>query len=86
VRIVFTPTGWEDYTFWQRTDRKLLVRINRLIEDASRDPYGGIGKPERLRYTQPAALSRRINDEHRMVYLVQGEDLIIVQARYHYER
>ena len=84
MRLVFTPHGWEDYTFWVETDRAMLKRVNRLIEAALRDPTSGIGKPEPLRHLLSGAWSRRITDEHRLVYLVDGDDLVIVQARYHY--
>lgn len=84
MRLVFTPHGWEDYTFWVETDRSMLKRVNRLIEAALRDPTSGIGKPEPLRHLLSGAWSRRITDEHRLVYLVDGDDLVILQARYHY--
>ena len=84
MRLVFTPHGWEDYTFWVETDRAMLKRVNRLIEAAVRDPSSGIGKPEPLRHLLSGAWSRRITDEHRLVYLVDGDDLVILQARYHY--
>jgi toxin YoeB len=84
VRLVFTSQGWEDYVHWQSADRSMLKRINRLIEDVLRDPFGGIGKPEQLRHALAGAWSRRINDEHRLVYLVDGDDVVILQARYHY--
>lgn len=86
MRIVFAPQAWEDYLHWQRVDRSLLKRINRLIDDASRDPFAGIGKPERLKYGLADAWSRRITDEHRLVYAVRGEDLVILQARFHYSK
>jgi toxin YoeB len=84
LRLVFTPHGWEDYTFWLETDRAMLKRVNRLIEAALRDPTSGIGKPEPLRHLLSGAWSRRITDEHRLVYLIDGDDLVILQARYHY--
>jgi toxin YoeB len=84
LRLVFTPHGWEDYTFWVETDRATLRRVNRLIEAALRDPTSGIGKPEPLRHLLSGAWSRRITDEHRLVYLLDGDDLVILQARYHY--
>lgn len=85
MRVVFTPHGWDDYTHWQTTDRNILKRINRLIDDARRDPFAGIGKPEQLRHALSGTWSRRITEEHRLVYLVDGNDLVILQARYHYE-
>ena len=84
MRLVFTPQGWEDY--WQRADRSLVKRINRLLDDALGNPTDGIGKPEALKYGIAGAWSRRINEEHRLVYRVLGEDLVVLQARYHYAR
>jgi toxin YoeB len=86
MRLAFTPQGWEDYTHSQRTDRAILKRINRLLDDALRDPATGIGKPERLKYGIEGAWSRRITDEQRLVYRVIGDDLVILQVRYHHER
>jgi toxin YoeB len=85
VRLVFTLHGWEDYAHWQAADRATLKRINRLIDDALRDPVAGIGKPEPLRHMFAGAWSRRISEEHRLVYLVDGDDLVILQARFHYK-
>ena len=84
MRLVFTPHGWDDYTHWSTADRNTLKRINRLLEDCLRDPFAGIGKPEPLRHALAGSWSRRIDEEHRLVYLVDGEDLVIMQARYHY--
>lgn len=86
MRLVFTSHGWADYCAWQRLDRAVLKRINRLIDDCLRDPFDGIGKPERLKYGLPDAYSRRITEEHRLVYLVEGKDVIVLQCRYHYEK
>jgi toxin YoeB len=86
VRLVFTPNGWDDYLYWQQTDRQQVKRINRLIEDALRDPQSGLGKPEPLRHALRGAWSRRIDLEHRMVYLVDGDDLVILQVRFHYDK
>ena len=84
MRLVFTPHGWEDYLHWQNADRQVLRRVNRLLENCLRDPFDGIGKPEQLRHALAGAWSRRITEEHRLVYLVDGEDLVVLQARYHY--
>jgi toxin YoeB len=84
--LVFTPQAWEDYRHWQRHDRSVLNRLNRLIDDTLRDPANGIGKPEPLKYGVPGGWSRRITDEHRLVYRVQQGDLVVLQARYHYSR
>ncbi len=83
MRIVFTPRAWADYTWWQ-DDRKMLRRINRLILDAAHDPATGIGRPQPLTHNLSGFWSRRIDDEHRLVYRVDADDSVIVQARYHY--
>ncbi|MFI6901028.1 Txe/YoeB family addiction module toxin [Nonomuraea sp. NPDC050394] len=85
MKVAFTSQGWDDYVHWQTADRQILKRINRLIEDTVREPYEGIGKPEPLKYALAGAWSRRITDEHRLVYLVENDEIIILQARYHYE-
>jgi toxin YoeB len=85
VRLVFTPNGWDDYQHWLQVDRQLLKRINRLVDDALRDPTDGIGKPEPLKHVLAGAWSRRITDEHRLVCLVDDDDLVILQARFHYK-
>ena len=85
MRLVFTSHGWDDYKHWLHTDRQVVRRINRLIDDALRDPLTGIGKPEPLKHLLAGAWSRRITDEHRLVYLVEGDDLIVLQARFLYE-
>ena len=84
MRFGFTPNGWEDYLFWQGTNRATLKRINRLLDEVARDPFAGIGKPEQLRHALAGAWSRRINEGHRLVYLAEGYDIVILQARYHY--
>lgn len=86
MRLVFTLRGWEDYTHCQSADRQKLKRVNRLICEALRDPTAGIGKPEPLKPVLAGLWSRRIDDEHRLVYQVSGDDLIVHQARYHYEK
>lgn len=86
MRLAFTTSGWDDCCAWQQLDRAILKRINGLIDDCLRNPSVGIGKPERLQYAVPDAYSRRVTDEHRLVYLADGDDLIILQCRYHYER
>lgn len=85
MRLVFTTHGWEDYTYWLGADRATLKRIDRLIGDSLRDPVAGIGKPEPLRHVLASAWSRRITEEHRVVYLADGDDLVILQARFHYK-
>jgi toxin YoeB len=84
VKLVFAELAWEDYLYWQMQDRKLVDRINKLIEATARDPFIGIGKPEPLKHAFAGFWSRRINDEHRMVYRVTGDQLEIAQLRFHY--
>ena len=83
MKVAFTANGWEDYCSWS-DDRKTLRRINRLIDEAVRDPGVGAGKPERLRGDLSGCWSRRIDQEHRLVYTVKDEQLVVLQARYHY--
>jgi toxin YoeB len=85
VRLVSTPHAWSDYLHWQSVDKKMVKRINRLIEDTLRDPIVGIGKPEPLRHVLQGCRSRRIDGEHRLVYTVEGDDIVVLQARYNYE-
>lgn len=84
MKLVFSEQAWEDYLYWQKTDRKQLERINALIRDIARSPKQGIGKPEPLRHALAGWWSRRIDDEHRIVYQVRGDALWIAQLRYHY--
>ena len=85
MRITFSSTAWKNYLYWQKTDKATLKRINTLIKAIQRDPFSGIGKPESLRHSLTGYWSRRINDEHRIVYKVADNHLYIVQLRYHYE-
>jgi toxin YoeB len=84
VKLVFSEQAWEDYLYWQKTDRKVLARINTLNQDIRREPSSGIGKPEPLRHGLAGYWSRRINDEHRIVYRVKDDSVLIAQLRYHY--
>jgi len=84
MKLIFSEQAWEDYLYWTATDRKLVNRIHALIKEASRTPFTGSGKPEPLRHALSGYWSRRINDEHRMVYKVEGDALLIAQLRYHY--
>jgi len=85
VRIVFSSRGWDDYLWWQRQDRKLRKRINRLIADVARNGNEGIGKPEPLKHGFQGYWSRRINDEHRLVYKALEDKVRVASCRYHYE-
>ena len=84
MKLVFADRGWEDFCFWIDHDRKLAKRLIRLIDECGRTPFEGIGKPEPLRDNLSGYWSRRITDEHRLVYKVTGDELWIAQARYHY--
>ncbi len=84
MRLIFADTAWEDYLYWQQHDKRLLERINRLIRETQREPYSGLGKPEPLRHALSGFWSRRITEEHRMVYKVEGDALLLAQLRYYY--
>lgn len=86
MRIVFTEDGWADYLWFQEHDRKLLKRINLLIQDTLRSPLEGIGKPEPLKADLAGYWSRRIDQEHRLVYEATEQDIIIVACRFHYSK
>jgi len=84
VKLIFAEAAWEDYLYWQAQDKRMLKRINELIRATQRDPFSGIGKPEPLKHALAGFWSRRLTDEHRMVYKVEGDALLIAQLRYHY--
>jgi toxin YoeB len=84
VDLVFAPEAWEDYLYWQRTDARVLSRINLLLKEITRNPYAGIGKPEPLKHALQGYWSRRITSEHRIVYKKAGKQILIAQLRYHY--
>jgi toxin YoeB len=84
VKLVFSEHAWEDYLYWQRTDKRIVKRINNLIRDIQRTPFEGIGKPEPLKHGLAGYWSRRIDAEHRLVYTVDNEAVYIAQLRYHY--
>ena len=85
-KIIFSKNAWEDYLFWQAEDKKILKKINALIKDIQSNPYSGIGKPEPLKYDLAGLWSRRIDREHRLVYLVNENELLIYSCRYHYDK
>jgi len=85
MKLTFSANAWQEYLYWQKTDKAMLKRINALIKEVSRDPFEGIGKPEPLKHGLSGFWSRRINDEHRFVYRVSGDELLIAQLRYHYQ-
>jgi toxin YoeB len=85
MKIAFTESGWNDYLWFFQNDRKVLKRINLLIKDSSRSPFEGIGKPEPLKGDLSGHWSRRITEEHRLVYTVTADELIIIACRFHYK-
>ncbi len=86
MNILFSERGWEDYLHWQQFDRKILKKVNQLLQDISRgDPYQGIGKPDPLKHAFSRFWSRRITDEHRLIYRVSDNAIEVAQARYHYQ-
>lgn len=84
MKLVFSEQAWEDYLYWQKTDRKTVQRINTLVKEITRTPHEGIGKPEPLKHALSGYWSRRINNEHRIVYKIADDSLFIAQLRYHY--
>ena len=84
MKIAFTPTAWDQYSYWTQNDKQMVKRIHALIKDIQRSPFDGIGKPEPLKHQYTGLWSRRIDDEHRLVYRVLDDELVIVQCRFHY--
>ena len=84
MKLVFSDEAWEDYLYWLKQDRRMVDRINKLIKDVQRSPFEGVGKPEPLKHALSGFWSRRITDEHRMVYRVEEDSLQIAQLRFHY--
>lgn len=84
MKLTFSSRAWEEYLFWQQIDKQMLKRINLLIKEIQRTPFEGIGKPEPLKHGLSGYWSRRIDDEHRLVYKFVNDELFIAQLRYHY--
>ena len=84
MKLVFDDQAWDDYQYWQQHDKKLLKRLNGLIKECMRTPFDGAGKPEPLRGSLSGWWSRRLDREHRLVYRMEGDNLLIAQCRYHY--
>jgi len=82
--LSFSDDAWEDYLYWQQNDKKILKKLNRLIKEIQREPFEGTGEPEPLKYNWSGYWSRRITIEHRLVYKVSDDNLMIAQCRYHY--
>lgn len=84
MRLIFSDKAWDDYLYWQKNDKQILKRINQLIKDIKRDPFDGVGKPEPLKHELSGFWSRRITDEHRLVYQNDASGLWVASCRYHY--
>ncbi len=84
MNLLWTDESWEEYLYWQKQDKKILQKINRLIKETKREPFEGIGKPEPLKYELAGCWSRRITDEHRLVYEMRDDALVIISCRFHY--
>lgn len=84
MKLIFADEAWEDYLYWQKQDKRMVERINKLIQETTREPYAGVGKPEALKHALSGYWSRRITDEHRMVYRMEGNSLLIAQLCFHY--
>jgi toxin YoeB len=84
MNLTFAPKAWDSYLYWQKNDKAIVKRINILIKDIQRNPFEGVGKPEPLKHALSGFWSRRINDEHRIVYKVTDDNILIAQLRYHY--
>jgi toxin YoeB len=85
MKYIFVDESWEDYLYWQKTDKKIVKRINKLLKDITRTPFDGIGKPEPLKYKYKGFLSRRIDGELRLIYQVKEDEILIAKCRYHYD-
>ena len=85
MKIVFTELSWEDDLYWQKIDKHKIKRINELVKDISRNPFGGIGKPEALKFNYAGFWSRRIDEEHRLIYRIVDDEIQIAKCRFHYD-
>lgn len=84
MKLAFLEDAWEDYLYWSQTNKANIKKINQLIKDCKREPFSGVGKPEPLKFDMSGCWSRRITSEHRLIYKIEGDTLVIVQCRYHY--
>ena len=84
MKLIFSEHAWDDYMYWQKTDKKIAKRINMIIKDIQRNKYEGIGKPEPLKHNLSGYWSRRIDTAHRIVYQIENDNILIAQLRYHY--
>ena len=85
MKYIFVDESWEDYLYWQKTDKKLLKKINELLKSIAHTPHSGLGKPESLKHQYRGFWSRRINSEHRLIYQVKDDEILIAKCRFHYD-
>ncbi len=85
MKYIFVDESWEDYLYWQQTNKKIVDKINVLLKDIARNPFTGLGKPEPLKYKYKGFWSRRIDGEHRLIYQVKGDEILIAKCRFHYD-
>ena len=85
MKLIFVDESWVDYLYWQKNDKKMLKRINDILKDIFRNPYDGFGKPETLKYKYKGFWSHRIDDEHRLIYQVRDDEILIAKCRFHYD-
>lgn len=85
MKYIVVDESWEDYLYWQKTDKQILSKINDLLKDISRTPFSGLGKPEPLKYKCQGFWSRRITDEHWLIYQVKDDEILIAKCRFHYD-
>ena len=85
MKYVFVDESWEDYLYWQKTDKKMANKINELLKEISRNPFSGKGSPESLKFKYTGFWSRRINQEHRLIYQIKTDEILIIKCRFHYE-
>jgi len=85
MKYIFVDESWEDYLYWLATDKKILKKINDLLKDISRNTFSGIGKPEALKFKYKGFWSRRINEEHSLIYQVRDNEILIAKCRFHYD-
>jgi toxin YoeB len=85
VKYIFVDESWDDYLYWQKTDKRMLARINNLLRDIKRQPFAGMGKPEPLKHKYRGYWSRRIDGEHRLIYKIKVDEILIAKCRFHYD-
>lgn len=85
MQYIFVAESWEDYLYWQKVDKKIVKKINTLLKDISRTPFSGLGKPEALKHKYKGFWSRRITDEHRLIYAIKENEILIAKCRFHYD-